>query len=134
VLWRPSYDAALWHVHRWLSGGPAPPSQPPVEVIADNTPTIDRDVYGNAKGGIRLPELEVPIARYQGRDDRRGGGGLSGLTEPFAGEILNALYATHEDYAARVEKAARSAEGAGVTLSYRTQEYIDQARAAPIPA
>jgi hypothetical protein len=134
VMWRPSYDAALWHVHRWLSGGPAPPSQPPVEVIAGNTPTIDRDVYGNAKGGIRLPELEVPIARYQGRDDRRGGGGLSGLTEPFTGEILAALYAAHEDYAAKIDTAARSAEAAGVILPYRTQEYIDQARTAPIPA
>ena len=134
VMWRPSYDAALWHMHRWLSGGPAPPSQPLVEVIAGNTPTIDRDVYGNAKGGIRLPELEVPIARYQGRDERLGGSGLSDLTEPFTGEILGALYATHGGCTARVEKAARSAETAGVILPYRTQEYIDQARAAPIPA
>ena len=33
-------------------------------VISGEPPAIARDRYGNAVGGIRLPELEVPIARY----------------------------------------------------------------------
>ena len=132
VMWRQSYDAAILHMHRWLRGGPPPPSQPKINVVACGSPFIERDVYGNAKGGVRLPELAVPIARYHGLDERPGGGGLSGLTEPFAAEILSKLYPTQSAYAAQVKAAARAAEAAGVILPPRTQEYISQADGAPI--
>jgi hypothetical protein len=127
VAWRPSYDAALAHMQGWLHGGPPPPAQPKINVVACETPLIERDVYGNAKGGIRLPELVVPVARYQGLDERPGGGGLSGLSEPFTAEILSKLYPTRSDYVAQVTAAARAAEAAGVILPYRTQQYIRQA-------
>jgi hypothetical protein len=132
VMWRPSYDAALVHVQRWLHGGSPPPSQPPINVVACETPYIERDVYGNAKGGVRLPELVVPIARYQGLDERQGGGGLSGLTEPFGFDILSKLYPTRAAYVDQIKVAARAAEAAGVIPPYRTQEYIRQADEAQI--
>jgi hypothetical protein len=132
VMWRPTYDAAIVHMHRWLHGGPPPPSQPKIEVVDCASRFIERDVYGNAKGGVRLPELAVPIARYVGLDQRPGGGGLSGLTEPFPAEILSKLYPTRSAYAAQVEAAARTAEAAGVILPYRTQEYMSQIDAAPV--
>lgn len=129
VMWRPSYDAALVHVHRWLRGGPPPPSQPRIHVVACEKPYIERDVYGNATGGVRLPELVAPIAHYQGSDQRPGGGSSSGFTEPFPIGVLQALYPTHDVYVAQVEAAARAAEAAGVILPYQTQAYIEQAKA-----
>jgi hypothetical protein len=129
VMWQPSYDAAIWHMHRWLHGGPPPPSQPTIDVVAGESPFIERDIYGNAKGGVRLPELAVPIARYEGHDERPGGAGLSGLTEPFTADIVSTLYPTHSAYVAQVEAAARAAEAAGVILPDRVQEYVRQAEA-----
>ena len=41
---------------------------------------IARDEHGNAKGGIRLPDIEVPLARWYGatKKNRLGGASQSG--------------------------------------------------------
>jgi hypothetical protein len=133
VMWRWSYDAAILHMHRWLRGGSPPPAQPPIDVIASGGKVmIERDVYGNARGGIRLPDLVVPVARYQGLDDRPGGGGLSGLTEPFPAGVLAKLYPDRAAYVAQVRAAAQAAEAAGVILPYQTKAYVGEAERAPI--
>ncbi len=58
-------NAAIWHLGRWVTGGAAPPSAPPITV--SGTPlAIQRDRFNNALGGIRLPELDVPTQTLQG--------------------------------------------------------------------
>ncbi len=58
-------NAAIWHVSNWINGGTPPPSAPPITV--SGTPlAIQRDQHGNALGGIRLPELDVPTQTLQG--------------------------------------------------------------------
>jgi hypothetical protein len=129
VMWLPTCDAAILHVHHWINGGLAPPSQPKME-ITGTPPTIQRDQLGNALGGVRLPEVEVPIARYVGSTpDSR----LLGQTFPFTPEQLKALYPTHGDYVAKVQKAVVAALKAGVILPYRGKEYVAEAKKAPIP-
>lgn len=129
VMWLPTFDAALRHVDRWVQGGPPPPSQAPLEIVGGR---IARDAFGNAKGGVRLPDLEVPVATYAWQDDMRAL--LGGKTQPFTPERLRSLYPTHADYVAKVKAAAAAAEKDGVILPYRHREYIAQAEAAPIPA
>ena len=42
-----------------------PPRLPLVTVaVKDGTPAIERDRFGNALGGIRLPQIRVPTAQY----------------------------------------------------------------------
>jgi hypothetical protein len=122
VDWLPSLDAAIHHVNRWIDGGAGPPEQSPI-LVTGLTPQIQRDEHGNALGGVRLPELEVPIATY---DTENPPG--SGTTRPFSPEKLKALYPTGADYVAKVTRAAREAEQAGVILPYRTARYIEDAR------
>ena len=60
--------AALRALTRWVQDGEAPRQSPAIELgdpaAAD---PIVRDGYGNAKGGIRLPELEAPTATIDGQ-------------------------------------------------------------------
>ena len=68
---------------------------------------IDRDKQGNAKGGIRVPELEAPIARYRGE---RGDGladpnWLSGETHALDPSVVNKLYPAPDSRLRRWNKA-----------------------------
>jgi len=58
-------NAAYEHLFNWINTGKAPPTAPRTEWTADVT--IARDEYGNALGGIRLPEHQVPTAANTGR-------------------------------------------------------------------
>jgi hypothetical protein len=133
VMALPTTDAAISHVDRWIAGGPPPPAMPPIEVATGDVPAIVRDVHGNAVGGVRLPELEVPVARYLGLNEGDPLFALMGQTVPFGPEKLRQLYPTHSDYVRKVRDAAARARQAGVILPYREAEYVDAAEQAPIP-
>jgi hypothetical protein len=131
VMWSPTCDAAIHHVQRWISGGPPPPSQARIEFdMTGASPTIRRDQFGNALGGVRLPELEAPIAQYVGSTKDSA---WLGQTFPFTPDQLRRLYPTHQDYVAKVKTAADRALNAGVIPLYRAQQYVAQAQAAAIP-
>jgi len=63
-------NAVLHHLDRWVSDGTLPPGAPFVDVLPDEEGRllIERDEYGNALGGVRLPQLEVPLGRASGRN------------------------------------------------------------------
>jgi hypothetical protein len=131
VLWHPTCAAAVHQVHRWITTGEAPPIQPLIEFdLAVTPPQPKLDTFGNALGGVRLPELEVPIAIYDGSTQASPFGGH---TLPFSPEQLKELYTSHEDYVAKVTAAAEKALQDGVILQYRVDEYIAEAQAAAIP-
>ncbi len=130
VIYRPTIDAAIGHVHKWVNGGPPPPSQAKME-ISDFPLDYVLDKSGNAVGGVRLPDVEVPIARYTGTGNPVGA--LLGQTLPFSPEELKLLYPAHDDYVAKVKKAAEAAFQAGVIPRYRVDEYVANAEMAAIP-
>lgn len=123
VDWIAVADAAIMQIHQWVNGGPPPSKQPKIETRAGTgaAPEIVRDPFGNAVGGVRLPELEVPIARY------------GDTTAPFTPQELKRLYPTRADYVSRVTAAARSAEAAGVILPAIAQAYIAAAGVVRFP-
>ena len=124
--------AAFYHLHAWIHDGTLPPIMPRLNFIEDGAKAnLVRDDFGIGTGGIRLPEVEVPIAMNTGVSHLPLGN--RGLSEPFSPELLIMLYPTHEDYVAKVTAAAQAAEAAGVIRPYRTAKYIADAEAAPIP-
>ncbi|MBS0363526.1 MAG: hypothetical protein JSR98_19295 [Proteobacteria bacterium] len=132
VLWVPTCDAAIRHVQKWIHGGAPPPVQPKIAFDATGpTPTIKRDRLGNAVGGVRLPDLEVPTAQSVGSTKDSA---WLGQTFPFTPAQLRSLYPTHQDYVVQVRAAADRALKAGVILPYRAAQYVTQAEAAEIPA
>jgi len=56
-------DSALIAMRKWITQGVAPPSGNQIAT----TPLfniVERDQYGNALGGIRLPDIQVPTETY----------------------------------------------------------------------
>ncbi len=111
----------------------APPSFPPI-AISGTPPAIERDAYGNAIGGIRLPELAVPTATYGPvgspeavRCDLRG------FAIPFSEATLAELYPNHRVYLTRFLLAVHAARDAGFLLPPDARESSRTARAMPIP-
>jgi hypothetical protein len=110
-------DTAMHDLAQWASGGRPPPRAPRVAVTSGDAPTIERDQFGNARGGIRLPQLEVPTATLSGEP---GGGpgfcSLFGFTAAFETGQLASLYPSQGDYIAKFEQATDRAVRQGFIL------------------
>jgi Alpha/beta hydrolase domain len=112
----PVVDAALHHLQAWTTEDVLPPVQPLIEFRGD-PPEIVRDDNGIARGGIRLPSVEVPLAHNSAI--RKGPDVFSRLVgshEPFSVEKVRELYGSRDDYLSRLVQAARAAEAASVIL------------------
>jgi hypothetical protein len=125
----PVVDAALHHLDRWLREGTLPAVQPLI-AIEGQRPAVVRDVDGIARGGIRLPSVEVPVAHnsaiQKGPDVFAR---LMGSHEPFSTERVHELYPTREDYLARFERSACVAEAASIILPRDVEAMVEEARA-----
>jgi len=112
----PLYDAAFHHMQHWLTDATPPPVQPKVEFAGDSADVV-RDAHGIAKGGIRLPQADVPLAQNSAiplADDVFAY--LRGSTRPFTAEKLRALYGDKASFLTKFGAAAKRAVAAGVLL------------------
>jgi Alpha/beta hydrolase domain len=98
LRYAPVHDAALRALHRWLADGVPAPHQPRIETDAGPPLRIATDDDGNARGGIRLPELEMPIATYRGAAMGTGRLPLFGAASPFTDDELRRRYPSRECY------------------------------------
>jgi Alpha/beta hydrolase domain len=122
-------DTAIHDLARWASGGRPPPRAPRIEVAEGGTPTIVRDQFGNAQGGIRLPQVEVPTATLSGEP---GGGpgfcSLFGFTRAFDAAQLASLYPNERDYVTKFDEAADRAVERGFVRPADAKEAKEVAR------
>ena len=126
----PVVDAALHHLQTWMTDGVAPPVQPPIE-FAGNPPEIVRDEDGIARGGIRLPQVEVPVAHNSAIQQAPDVfARLVGFHQAFPVEKVRERYGTRERYLDLYAQAARSAQKSSVILARDVEPLIDEARAA----
>ncbi len=124
----PLYDAAYHHMHRWLNDGIAPPITPRVE-FAGEAPEVVRDEHGIAKGGIRLPQTDVPLAQNSAipiTDDIYGV--LGGSSNPFSRQKTLQLYGDLESFLKKFNLAAESAVDAGVIMPREVLKLLEEAR------
>jgi len=85
-------------------------SAPRLDIVAGPPASIARDARGNALGGIRTPQLDVPIATLSGLGQPPGGFcAIFGTTVPFDATTLSMLYPSHAEYVTAVAKAAGEA-------------------------
>jgi len=106
------------------------------------------DADGNDIAGIRMPEVEVPVATYTGwalRADGLDGCDASGQKLDFAktkaarlasGDprpSLEERYADHAAYAERVSRAAQALKAERFLLEEDAQAYVAAAQAASVP-
>jgi hypothetical protein len=98
--------AALHALRHWMEDGEAPPHQPRL-VKQGDPPSLPRDEYENAVGGIRWPEVEVPTATHIGESPTEGFVNLMGSSTPFPSEKIRSLYKDRQDWLNRYEQATQ---------------------------
>lgn len=116
----------LDYLVRWVDKGVLPPHAPYIE-------TNGLDEYGNVKGGIRTPYVDVPIDRYVVPNEAavppipnpgaqivsfgNGGAelfcGIAAYTAPLTKDQLKKLYKNKKDYQNKVEKRVNELIKAG---------------------
>lgn len=127
------HGAYAWTA-RWLQGE-RPPSMPaPVAADLGRTPPVlGRDEFGVARGGIRLADVEVPVAMNTGWN--RGGVPpvsdtacqQAGTHVPFDAATLRRLYPTRDAYLQRVREATERNLREGFLLPADARHLIDTA-------
>ena len=95
-----------------------------------------RDGRGIARGGIRTPAVDAPVAVPTGEapHGRSVLCLLFGDTTPFDAATLTGLYPTHQDYLDAVTESAETAVGAGFLLQADADDFVAEAKATDIPA
>jgi hypothetical protein len=124
----PILEAAAVGLDRWLSGGAPLGSFDRIDVAGER-PVIRTDAFGNALGGIRMPEILAPAATYVTQTTD-----AAGRLEPFDAATLKAIYRDDADYAARIRAAADWAVAAGLILPRRRDDYIAKSASGPLPS
>jgi hypothetical protein len=137
--------SALHHLEAWVRRGTPPPVAPSLEMDGQR---VARDsATALARGGVRLPQVEVP--RWTLRGDRERDGNslcfLFGRTDPWNGDAdpwdgtpadpsptpepdLRALYPASAAYLARFEAATDAAIASGFLLAADRDEVLGVAR------
>jgi hypothetical protein len=128
-------DAAIFELNRWVRIGTPPPHAPRIQLTSGPDPTIRRDSLGNALGGIRTPELDVPISTLTGTaaPGQSETCSLFGSTTPFSTATLTSLYPTHADYVAKFDAATGRAVKAGFILAADARQIEAAAAASDVP-
>jgi hypothetical protein len=107
---------AVADLDTWVRTGEAPRPMPQVELAADGS--IARDPLGNALGGIRTPQVDVPVASLSGVGQTGSSFcGLFGTTVPLtAAQMVPAVAADHDDFVLRWTDALAASVEAGAVL------------------
>jgi hypothetical protein len=128
--------AAIRHLVSWVAGGPPPPAADRLAVEVDGRRVaFVRDADGLAVGGVRLPQVDVPVAALSGEPGPSDSlmCQLLGSTAALPPGRLRELYPTEADYLARYAEAADRAVAAGFALAEDRDELLADARPERIP-
>jgi hypothetical protein len=88
------------------------------------TPTIVRDLFGIAKGGVRTPDVDLRVATHSGE----GNSCIDAETTiPFRPDQIADLYPTTYEYVSQATDTAMEAAYKGVILPEGAKEMIDEA-------
>lgn len=87
-------QAAIAALTTWVRTGEAAPTAPPIEMDEAQLPQPILDPYGLAKGGLRTPWVDVPLARTSGDGDLADDAmsAIFGSGEPFDEATVRRLY------------------------------------------
>ena len=102
---------AIWQQYdQWLKAGVVMLRVPRIETFPDGS--TRRDERGNTTGGWRLPQLDMPLARYAGSstpkdasDAARNTCALTASQQPFDAARLKQLYQNRNEYLRRLRAA-----------------------------
>lgn len=132
TVFHAAYDA----LDKWVRKGVAPRSAKPLAMVDPGPPaTLVRDANGIAEGGIRLPDVEVPVGLNDGVNAPANLDNplssfcvLYGTHRDFTPEQLAALYYDRNDYRRQFEDVVRRLEGQRFLLPEDGRTLLDSLR------
>ena len=121
-------QAALSHLHDWVSTGRPPPSGVPLELNGEQ-PLLDE--HGLMRGGIRTPWVDVPVARTSGVGSEESTmSWIFGSGEMFDTATVQRLYpGGRADYLERFTASLDSAIQSGFLVASDREEILELAAA-----
>ena len=125
-------QAAIAGLDTWVRTGTPPPSAPRLEIGDGHPPPLIVDANGIAKGGVRTPWVDVPIARTSGvADSENVLAHLFGSGEPFDDATRSRLYpGGKSEYLERFTKSLDATIRAGYLVRADRSEILELAAAA----
>jgi hypothetical protein len=125
-------NAAMASLEGWVRHGTPPPQAPRLETEPGPEPALARDALGMARGGIRTPWVDVPVAVLSGQGyDDEVFTAMFGRTGPFSSEQLARLYrGGRDEYLAAFEHRLAEAIANGFILPADRDEILALAAAA----
>jgi hypothetical protein len=124
------FDAMLRNLDQWVRHGIAPPEGRLIEV-ADGKPVLDE--FGNVRGGVRSPYLDVPASTWNGSSTGASFCAIAGHEVPFPAERLARLYPTHKAYVTAVARSVRQLVSARYLTPGDGLAVLREARSADVP-
>lgn len=122
--------SALAALNTWVSERKPPPRARPFEVNAQGDGYV-LDAHGNAKGGVRTPEVDVPVDVLSGLPAKGATSStaclLAGSTTPIPPGELASMYPSRSAYLQRYAAATDAAIRAGFVLPADRREMLADA-------
>ncbi len=125
---------ALDALNTWVVDGDAPVESPAL-VLSDDGADYERDEAGIAVGGIRTPQVDVPVDVLSGLPAEGGSVAclMAGTTIPIPEADLADRYGNADDYLERFEAATDAVIEAGFVLEADRDEMLAEAQPERIP-
>src|SRR5262249_30981112 len=132
-------NAVVHHLNEWVANGTQPPKAPRLDTTGASPAAYALDDAGNATGGVRSPQVDVPIAQLGGvKNSGEGSLGqfcrLFGTTVPMAATDLATRYPNQRAFVSAWNKAVDRAVKAGYLLPADAKELKKAAAQAQIGA
>jgi hypothetical protein len=110
----------------WVRSGVPAPSAPRIATTSASQPTIIRDSHGIALGGIRTPDVDVPVATLSG-EGNSADCIADGSTIAFTPDQIASLYPSSADYVGKVTADALAAVDKGFLLKDDAKAIVEKA-------
>jgi hypothetical protein len=110
-------SALLEGLGQWISNGAEPPASSFMDLIfPGGSAEIVLDAHGNAIGGVRPPQIEVPLGTYLPNNSGPGFCFLFGGFDAFSDETLDSLYRNHGSYVSQLAREITRSQDEGFLL------------------
>ncbi len=129
-------QAAFTAFERWVVHGTQPPSPPPFRLASTHPATLALDSHGNVVGGVRTPDVDVPVSTLSGAAPAGSNEicSLFGETIPFSPSTLVGLYGTKSHYLSLDTASLHKAIAGGFVLSADRAGLLAQAEQVQLPS
>jgi len=129
-------QAAFAAFNKWVDDGTPPPSPPPFKLVRTKPPKLALDAHGNVIGGVRTPDVDVPVSILSGAPAPGASAicSLFGQTIAFSPATLTSLYQTKNNYLAKFTASLNKAIKGGYVLAADRSALLAQAEAVQFPS